>query len=476
MSEEKRDVRRVAEGPTSWSSKGLFHQGRDTVQPGLAWQARRDCRGDGSVIFTPRTRVDPSSGIRQRHRLFRRTRGGVVADRNDAVAQSTDYDGELDDLKTLFHGKDFNGVRFRLKVFWCSFMRDDPALKKKQRAALSWPQRLDLCRRALGPQYVVETLLDSRKPVTAETIWKLEECYRFQEGVVMLVDGVIRKDKAIRPVDMELVAVGLTEMNSVRLPTHFFWAVSDAGAYVVPLVLDRTFLFQAGRATKGKIELSVDMFVKQGDRFRCLADNFQADAFNALFALMGDRFVKPSKLTDHEAVLPNGTTVVIGKNRSIKFTDTLEIKFLARPARGVVGCNELWMTGKPPYTVAGVHFQAAQFLATASYGSDVHRRLLSNPHPTPAAAIVAFATEASLDLHEYAAAVYGSRDVNLIYGDEQWSDVSTPRSDTTSDAERRELIDGESDPEPPLQDVKARRAAINARKEVMLAIKRGRFQ
>ena len=268
----------------------------------------------------------------------------------------------------------------------------------------------------------------------------------------MLVDGVIRKDKAIRPVDMELVAVGLTEMNSVRLPTHFFWAVSDAGAYVVPLVLDRTFLFQAGRATKGKIELSVDMFVKQGDRFRCLADNFQADAFNALFALMGDRFAMPSKLTDHEAVLPNGTTVVIGKNRSIKFTDTLEIKFLARPARGVVGCNELWMTGKPPYTVAG---------QSAPYSGGCHRCLCHG-------GVLGFARVRGGCLR------VAGRQPHLRRRAVERCLHSQVRYDERCGAQgahRRE-----SDPEPPLQDVKARRAAINARKEVMLAIKRGRFQ
>ena len=395
--------------------------------------------------------------------------------RDDAVANNSEYSGDLDDLRAMFHGKEFGNRRFCFETFWCSFARDNPSINKRQRAVVSWAQRLDLCRRAFGPAHVVPTLIDARKPVTEAMFKKVEECYRFAEGLVILADGVIRKDKAPRPVDMQLVAVGLSQVDALWLPTHFFWSVLHEGVYYVPLVEDRSFLFAPGRAAKGKIELSASMFAKEGGRFRCLADNYQGHAFNALFALMGDHFVTPTQLSDHEAVLPDGRKVVIEKNRSMTFSG-LQVRFLARPTRGVVGCNQLWMTGKESYSVAKVHFQAPQFLASISYGDDVYRQLLDNEHPTPASVLVDLSTVISRDLHAHARAVYGPTPVNLIYGDElaERSECSTPRTDCSSDAERREEVDGESDPEPLLADVRARRAVVNKRKAVLQDLRAGK--
>lgn len=387
----------------------------------------------------------------------------LAAVREDAVARNTEYGGVLDDLQAIFHLQDLDGRRFMLKVFWCSF-RGDGA--KGRRAP--WAVRLEVCRRCLGAEYVVPTLFDAREaPVAEETVRRVEECYRFDEGLVMeLADGKMCKDKALRPVDLLLVAVGLTDVDGARLPTHFYWAAQDGGIQYVPFVADRSHLFQPGRAGRGKVQLSARDFATSGGRLFCRADHYQAHAYNALLGLMGDAFVTPVRADKRVAEFPGGRRIVIAVNRSMEFVD--DIRFLARPARGVVGCNQLWMTGGHA-SVAGVHFQAPLFLASAAYGEAVYQRLLDRPEPTPAATIVALSTVVSRDLREHARAVYGDP-VDLIYGDERdcWTPCSTPRSSTTSDEERFNEVEGESDPEPMLEEVRKRRRRVNAGRQIMI--------
>lgn len=346
--------------------------------------------------------------------------------RTDEVDANSECGCDLEDLSMMMRKKNLEDAPFVLRCFYCSFAKDDPALPKKQRSGLSLAERIDLCMEAFGEDYVVRVLIDARKPITKHIMDVAYECYAYKEGVVVSQKGVVRKDKPPRPVDMLLAAVGLSIVDGVRLPTHFFWAVEDNGVYYVPLVDDRRFLFEAGRGKKGKVQLTTGLFSVQEGQFRCAGGNFQADAYIGLLKMMGTEFVTASSVTEREAILANGRRLQIRPNRRIAFTDPaiVELRFLAEFQRGVIGCNQLWVTGTPPYHVGAVHFQAPQFLAGGDFGYAIYSELFFNDEPTPADKIVWLAAKASRDIQVHAEAVYGPDPPNLVYG--RLCEISSP--------------------------------------------------
>lgn len=339
--------------------------------------------------------------------------------RTDEVAQNSECECELEDLGAMMRKSIPSQAQFTLRCFHCSFLKDGS--RRWQRVPLA--ERLDLCRQRFGEDHVVRVLIDARRPVTQEHMDIAHECYSFKEGVVISQGGVLRKDKALRPVCMQLVAVGMSVVDGVKLPTHFFWAIPEAGVLYVPLVDDRRYLFEDGRKNKGKIQLQTTMFeLGEDGRHRILAapGNFQTETYKGLIGLMGVEFVDARALTACEAILDDGRRVVIGQNRRLKFNDPniVELRFLARPRLGVIGTNQLWMTGAKTPHVSGVHFQAPQLLATSQYGHANFRALADTERPTPAAIVVWLATKASRDLAVHAAAVFGPDAPSLVHGDE----------------------------------------------------------
>lgn len=368
--------------------------------------------------------------------------------RDDAVRDNSACSCDLEDLRCMMHNKDLDSAEWVLKVFHCSFKKDDPALKKAQRAAVPLAERLDLCRQAFGEEFVVRTLIDARKPFTQENLNAALECYRFKEGVVVSRKGVLLKDKAPRPVSMLLVAVGMSNVQGVKLPTHFFWGVPNGGAYHVPLMDDRSFLFQDGRSAQGKIQLQPSMFyVDEYGYFSLKTDqpNYQTIAYSALLGMIGKEHTAPESVTPHEVVLRDKSKLKIAPNRSFKFEHPtiLELRIPVKRKQGVIGVNQLWATGKAPYTVGAVHFQAPQFLACAGYGHEVYRKLLNeDDNTTPAETIVRLSTTASRDLNVHAQEVYGDGAPSLVFGnafEEPDSDAPyTPDKETASTPEEDE--------------------------------------
>ena len=410
----------------------------------------------------------------------------VVRTDEEMAARASSYSGdELADLAALFHFK--KGLlahrKFGFKIFWVAFEQDKPSVFSSP-LELTWGDRLRLCQLAFGPGSTVHVFFESgKKDLDYDGAVNF---FCFGEGFVFFNEGKFYKHKPVRPVDMLLVAVGLTDVcagaklqKTYRLPTHFFWGVyepslsnTDQKTFVVPFVENLEYLFDAKRPEQGKVRLLAD---KVGHAAGSYSYDSRPSCFSRAYLerlkLIGHGpFVDALVCQKKQVQLKDSRRLLIASNRSSVFTG-MDIKFPPVPARGVVTANEFWMTGDQ-VCAAGVHFQGGTFVASKDFGPDVLRSIVQdNTEPVSAACLVKIATALSLDLRDHAREVYGGGLTDPVFGDrllywrhEESEDYETPLD---SDQERYDRLDDEhfsdfSDGE--LEVAKARMPSVHARR------------
>jgi len=352
--------------------------------------------------------------------------GEIFVVRNDRVAVETSvhYPHGLQDLQALMHGTGLKDRSFGLRLFWCSFVSDDPA-QPAARAEISWAERLALCKAAFGPESVVRVFVDTSGVLGVNRngfdFIGMRDCYDNGEGLVYFKDGKFYKDKAVRPVHMLLVAVGLTHVQGKLIPSHLYWGVRDPSApntFAVPFVEDMRYLFENERSESGKIQLLVEYVSSQHGHYSYKGGrpNYFGNVLDAHFRMIsGIPFVRAETFGRRKIELEDNRTLIIGENRRASFNECKRILFPSTPPHGVIGVNTLWQTGSST-TVAGLHFQAAKLVATEDYGHAVYRKLLERPSPTSAASLIKLATMTRRDLAVHAREVYDGRVPNLTFG------------------------------------------------------------
>ena len=343
--------------------------------------------------------------------------------RDDLVSTKSRCRDGLEDLRPLMHGTGLEGRSFGLELFWCSFRADNPALTV--RPEITWAERLALCKTAFGPWSIVRVYVDTSGILGVGTavnrFFALEECYNFGEGLVYMEDGKFYKVKADRPVGMLLVAVGFTKVKGRSIPTHFFWGVRDpssANTFAVLLVEDMRYLFDDKRSASSKLQLSVDYVLSKNDHYSYKGGrpNYFGRMLNAHFEMVSGVPLIHARSTETRRVkLNDGRTLVIGQNRSARFTGFERLLFPSKPECGVISYNASWMTGSSN-TVYALHFQAPKLVATNGYGHPVFRALLDRPQPISAEKLIELATTTSRALFEHTRVVYGPEAPNLTYG------------------------------------------------------------
>jgi hypothetical protein len=371
--------------------------------------------------------LDPRKVVHPKYGPATALYGELFVVRNDQVAVETTmhYPHELQDLQALMHGTNLKDRSFGLRLFWCSFASDDPAQQQTVRAEISWAQRLALCKAAFGPESVVRVFVDTTGLLGIQNngfhFIGLQNCYEHGEGLVYFKGGKFYKDKAVRPVDMLLVAAGLTHVQGKLIPSHFYWGVRDPGAlntFAVLLVEDMRYLFEKERSDSGKIQLSVGNVSSQKGTYSYKGGrpNYFGGVLDAHFRMIsGIPFVRAESVERRRVELEDGRTLIIGENRRASFTECKRVLFPSTPPRGVIGFNAMWQTGSSK-TVAGLHFQAAKLVATEDYGHAVYRALLDRPSPTPAESLIKIATKMTRSLSVHALEVYRQDVPDLTFG------------------------------------------------------------
>jgi hypothetical protein len=398
--------------------------------------------------------------------------------REDAVALASEYAHGLDDLRPMLHdGKSLNGRTMRLKLFWCSFGADNPSLQK--RPALTWSERLCMCRAAFGEASTVRVFLDTKRSIFLFN--ELYDFFKFGEGVVFMQDGRFYKHKAHRPVNMLLLAVGYTKVSYTLtkagaagtskkagaagtytsllwpkkagasdidlyavVPTRFYWGIVDPSlskgqvtrSYAVPFVEDVAYLFDEKRGKQGKMYLNPAHLVKKppapGKAWSSHVyegrNCYFAKRYNALLSLAFSGPVIPHELINSKTVrLEDGRMLFIQKNRDAKFVEgtahSQRLFVFDSPEVAVVAANEFWMTGQSGKSgevasAAGVHFQAAGLVASDEFGPEAFKSLLrcDPPKVLTAKCLVKLAMVCSRDLFAHSFEVYGDYYPDLVFG------------------------------------------------------------
>ena len=404
------------------------------------------CKIDSSGIFGAIARVVYSRFVqldpyKVKHPVYGKAGalyGEIFVVREDAVATATEYAYGLDDLRPMLlenkRADVFENRTVGLKLFWCSFVADDPSLV--ERPSLTWSERLHMCRAAFGQESVVRVFLDVGQDLF--DYYGLIQFWSHREGFVFMKNGRFYKSKAVRPVNMLLLAAGFTkvaytprkkagaaaaDVQHTLVPTCFYWGVEDpslrkmgqrARAYAVPFVEDVAYLFDERRAQQGKATLSAEYVVKKASTIVYEGRRgYFADLYNALLRMACSSPTVPHQLLNPKTVrLEDGRMLCIGANRSASFlpgTKQAQRLFVFdEPRVGVVGFNHLWMTGAVDCATA-VHFQAARLAASGDFGPDLFRTLLKADPPkvVSAACLVHLATRCSRALGVHALEVYG---------------------------------------------------------------------
>jgi hypothetical protein len=372
-------------------------------------------------------------------------------------AELVQDDGHGDSLQALMQG-DSNPTG--LFVFDCDFANDVTA-------KVLLAEKLAYLRRIIGPDHVVETIIDARQRVTEAHIENLMDVMATTEGIVArcfnkkTTANTHRRDwqetvkrikhKASLPVPLDLLGVGFTDIVSTTgcatpsIPTHFVWGIKTMkGHYAVVLIDNKGHLCDPVRREQHKMHIDSAQFVRMGEGFECTSKTIAGMNYNALLQ-MAPLLTAAAKLDKRQAVV-GGYTYTIDPNRSFSFESAAAFRFLPVPAAGVVGANRLWLTGKVKGP-GSIHFQAPQFLASLNYGEPIFRMLIQDEtiEPLTAQNLVHLAS-IRRDAREHARTVYWPMTwVDLVCGkveeDDDDDDDKTPQhSDDETEAAYRAKV------------------------------------
>jgi hypothetical protein len=329
----------------------------------------------------------------------------------------------------MMHGDLTVKATWRLRVFDCDFAN--------ARVKVVLADKLTLFREALGPEFVVRTLIDTRYPVTQQQLDEFDDCMTTTEGVVAVSTrgGWKIKFKTGLPFPLWLVAVGFTEVGTVFVPTHFAWAIrTEPKTYAVVLIDNKGHLCDLERKDQKKMYISPMEFNCErgyaGGVVTCSNETFAGKNYASLLSMAGV-LIEPTSYTAHK-IEAGGNVLTVNASRKDNFSSATfkPVKILAM---GTVTANECWLNKGGG--VGDVHFQAPQFAAclaskTASaYGHPIHQMLLPGytdpatpylPKP-PMLTPTTFLQLAKMprNVKEHARLVYGvgELDVDLVHGE-----------------------------------------------------------